>query len=185
MVKVQKNNSLSNQSKKKLFAALIQLMREKDYRRISISELSEKAGLDRRTFYRHFSSKDDILDLIIVEAFHKHVASMRELPELDAYSINKVYFELLSQYVDFLILLRDQELLSIVQKRISGYIPILNEMFSDGIYCDKHISWSLTYKAGGVWGITERWIKQGAKESPEEMAQLISECGDGCLGELP
>ncbi|MCL2403540.1 MAG: TetR/AcrR family transcriptional regulator [Coriobacteriia bacterium] len=168
-------SSLSAQSKRKLFVALTQLMREKDYSNITISELSEKAGLDRRTFYRHFKSKDEILNLIIVEAFHKHIEALKGLSDMGAYEINKAYFELLTEYKDPLILFKKHDLLPIVQKRISEYLPLLYEMFP-AKEAHENMSWALTYKAGGVWGVTERWIEGGAKETPEEMAQLVSLC---------
>ena len=173
-------NSLSTQSKRKLFSALTQLMREKDYSKITVSELSEKAGLDRRTFYRHFKSKEEIIDLIIVEAFHKHVQNMHGLNNLSTYEVKKAYFELLLEYMDALTLLKNHGLLPIVQKRISEFLPLLYQMFSgkddcdDEPHCDEHESWAITYNAGGTWAITERWIEEGAKEPPAKMAHLIA-----------
>ena len=41
--------------------ALMQLMRIKPLSEISISELCEKAGVSRLSFYRNFTSMDDIL----------------------------------------------------------------------------------------------------------------------------
>ncbi|MCL2403237.1 MAG: TetR/AcrR family transcriptional regulator [Coriobacteriia bacterium] len=172
-----KKVSLPNQSKKRLFAALMQLMSEKEYHTITISELSDKAQVDRRTFYRHFKSKEEVLDLIIVEAFQKHVANLRKLPQRENYDVCKAYFELLSHYVNFLLLLEKHNLLSIVQRRVAEYLPLLDQMFSekpDCDHCSEHRRWQLTYKAGGVWGVTEKWIQDGAKESPEEMAHLLS-----------
>ncbi|MCL2438830.1 MAG: TetR family transcriptional regulator C-terminal domain-containing protein, partial [Coriobacteriia bacterium] len=114
---------------------------------------------------------------IIVEAFHKHVANLRKLPQRETYDVCRIYFELLSQYVNFLLLLRKHNLLSIAQRRIAEYLPLLDEMFAgkpDCDHCSEHRQWQLTYKAGGIWGVTERWIEGGAKETPEEMAHLLS-----------
>ena len=36
-------------------------MNEKSFDDITISELTEKAGLARRTFYRNYSSKEEII----------------------------------------------------------------------------------------------------------------------------
>ncbi len=41
--------------------ALLLLMRKKDYKDISITEICEKAGVTRMSFYRNFESKEDIL----------------------------------------------------------------------------------------------------------------------------
>jgi len=160
----------------------MQLMREKDYSSITISELSERAGLDRRTFYRHFKSKDEILNLIIVEAFHKHIENLKGLSDMGAFEVNKAYFELLAEYKEPLILFKEHGLLPIVQKRISEYLPLLYEIFPAENTLENE-SWALTFKAGGAWSVTERWIEGGAQETPEEMAQLVTLCAPDFLSE--
>lgn len=52
----------AQQSKSWLTHSLLELMKEKSFSDITITEIAEKAQLDRRTFYRHFQSKKDILD---------------------------------------------------------------------------------------------------------------------------
>ena len=54
-----KNN---NQFSKECIAtALIELMKTKDYSSITITEIAKKSGMSRMTYYRNYSSKDDIL----------------------------------------------------------------------------------------------------------------------------
>lgn len=42
--------------------ALLLLMKEKSYDRIKVGEITERAGVDRTTYYRHFHSKEEILE---------------------------------------------------------------------------------------------------------------------------
>jgi len=52
-------------------AALLALMREKDYHKITVAEITDRAGLSRPTFYLHYKSKDDVLvDHLITEIAH-------------------------------------------------------------------------------------------------------------------
>lgn len=55
-------NPVALQSQKWLVEALLALMREKPYRDIKIKDITNKAQVDRSTFYRNFSSKEDILN---------------------------------------------------------------------------------------------------------------------------
>ena len=41
--------------------ALLLLLKKKDYKDISITEICKKAGVTRMSFYRNFESKEDIL----------------------------------------------------------------------------------------------------------------------------
>ena len=50
-----------------LTEALMQIMEKKDYGDISVGEIAERAGVHRATFYRHFSSKEDVLRCCISE----------------------------------------------------------------------------------------------------------------------
>ena len=52
------------------FEALYRLLEVKKYEDIKISEIIKKAGISRATFYRNFSTKDDIVK-IKVRAFFK------------------------------------------------------------------------------------------------------------------
>lgn len=63
----------SARTKEYITEALFQLMNTMPYEKISIKELTEKAGVGRVTFYRHFESKDDI----IIQYF------TREIPKVE------------------------------------------------------------------------------------------------------
>ncbi|MBQ9491032.1 MAG: TetR/AcrR family transcriptional regulator [Lachnospiraceae bacterium] len=63
-------NGKPNKAQNAFINALLQLMKEKAFDQISISELSENAQYDRRTFYRYFQSKSDILYLYCASLLH-------------------------------------------------------------------------------------------------------------------
>lgn len=60
-MKTLKENPVAAQSKPMLLIALLELIEHKLYSSISIKELAECAGLDRKTFYRNFTSKEEVL----------------------------------------------------------------------------------------------------------------------------
>ena len=57
---MKKSNPIAEQSKQWLAQSLFDLMEKQNYSEITISKISENAQLARRTFYRNFSSKEDI-----------------------------------------------------------------------------------------------------------------------------
>ncbi|MCQ2534773.1 MAG: TetR/AcrR family transcriptional regulator [Clostridia bacterium] len=104
--------------------ALFQLMEEKPFSEIKITELINKAGIARSTYYRNFDSKEDIVKLFfksIFDEFHsihpvesienhyspefiKHI--LEYLPQykekikvLNKAGISSYYLEMLNQYL--------------------------------------------------------------------------------------
>ena len=61
-----------------LYEALINLMEQKNYREITITELAEKADIARPTFYHNYNSIDDILINRMDEAFGQYIDSVRK-----------------------------------------------------------------------------------------------------------
>lgn len=51
----------AKQTKETILEAFLSLMTEKPVREITVSEICERAGLNRTTFYKHYRSTEDIL----------------------------------------------------------------------------------------------------------------------------
>ncbi|MGN0295033.1 MAG: TetR/AcrR family transcriptional regulator, partial [Lachnospiraceae bacterium] len=49
-------------TKRALFIALSELLREKNIQDITVTDLTRQAGINRKTFYNHFSDVHDVLD---------------------------------------------------------------------------------------------------------------------------
>ena len=64
-----KNDRRSRRTRHLLSAAFVELLREKGYNAITVSDIIERANVGRSTFYAHYHDKDDLfvgeLDLVI------------------------------------------------------------------------------------------------------------------------
>lgn len=100
------DNPIAIQSQKWLVAALLDLMKEKPYDKISIKEIAEKADLDRSTFYRNFKSKENVLNLYLNELAEKYVNNLVEAGEIDMRKVSKIFLELMYEHIDFISALR-------------------------------------------------------------------------------
>ncbi len=56
--------------------AFLELLQEKGFAAISIQEITERATVNRGTFYAHFADKNALIEAIIREQFQQAVASM-------------------------------------------------------------------------------------------------------------
>jgi AcrR family transcriptional regulator len=55
------NNRQVQRTRSWIFEALMILMDEKPYEKITVSDITEKAGIARQTFYRNYNDKDDVV----------------------------------------------------------------------------------------------------------------------------
>lgn len=60
-------------TKAALTAALFELLAEKDFAKISVTELTRRADVDRKTFYLHYQTVEDIL----VEFYEEELAGLK------------------------------------------------------------------------------------------------------------
>src|SRR5512142_3052387 len=78
-----KNDRRSQRTRHLLSAALVELIREKDYGAITVSDIIERADVGRSTFYAHYRDKDDLfvgeLDRV-VELLSQRVPGQEEMP---------------------------------------------------------------------------------------------------------
>ena len=58
--------------------AYLNLIMEKGPSHISVSEVARRANIDRKTFYLHYDSIEDVLEEHIKDRFHKIVMAMEE-----------------------------------------------------------------------------------------------------------
>src|SRR5258707_7406050 len=68
--------------------ALMELFTEKSMEEISIQDITERATVNRATFYAHFSDKYALLDSIVREQFQRTVAQL--LPPTPAWSMQSL-----------------------------------------------------------------------------------------------
>ncbi len=167
-------NPIKMQSRKWLLDALIYLMKEKEFRKISIKEITDKAGLDRKTFYRNFKSKEEVLEMPIQEACLDYVKVLENLPELSSHYLSVAYFSICHKYLDLFRLLNQNGLFLMVLLKFDEYLPYLNNLFANSPNYRYKSDYELVYQAGGFWNATLHWINNGTKETPEEIAEIIS-----------
>jgi len=58
---LERDNPISVRSKRLITEALLEIMEEVPFAKISIRDIVDKAGLTRQTFYHNFESKEDVL----------------------------------------------------------------------------------------------------------------------------
>lgn len=159
--------------------ALLSIMKEKLYQNITVQELSEAAQYDRRTYYRYFNTKDDILRLYCSHIFGEMAFLMKREEPLTLKSGITAYFAFWEKYIDFLQLLQQNNLLHFLEDEQDELL-----YYHVGIFVQPEIPqrletapplsrYAFYFTSGGLWNILVHWIKEEPRRAPEEMTEFV------------
>lgn len=150
---------------KQMGDALIELLKEKPIPKISIEELTKKADVGRATFFRHFDSKEDLLSYRLVEIYKEYMGDSFDASYSDIEHSIK-FFNFYRDTLDLHLLLLNNNLDSVIFEGFRKVlIPLEEQSDTNSIY-------TTFFTAYGLFGVILKWIKNGCRESPEEMAKL-------------
>lgn len=150
--------------------SLLLLMKTTPYEKITITQITQKAGVPRMTYYRNYFSKEEILDSYTEYLTEKFASVTRSIEVINNKNYFKALFEFCIDYIDYLDTLMKDKKFYIILEAINRNIDKITSKNQE-IYYYK-------YYAGAIYNILMSWLQNGAKESSEEMAtnleQLIS-----------
>jgi AcrR family transcriptional regulator len=170
----EKKNPIAERSKQWLVEALLELMAEKQYRDITIKEITERADLSRRTFYRNFIEKEDLLSEYARKLMEDYILRLRRVNDFSMHNVVKVYFTFWEEHLDFLKLLEKNQLLFLVFEKYNEFLPRIHEAIHSTKYDSaEHLEYVTAFNAGGYCNLLFQWLRSGAKENPEEMANTF------------
>lgn len=96
------SNPVVWQSRTWLMDALAALMEEKKFEEITVVEICRRADLSRRTFYRNYSSKEDLFRSCCERLCREYVRYLERDTAYFAAHITEVYFSFWKEHKTFL-----------------------------------------------------------------------------------
>lgn len=160
----EKNTYVRNQ----ILHTLLNMMKEQDFDSIVISDLTNKAGVGRASFYRNYTDKKDVL---IQEAERLHTIWKEQFESVEHKEGNEVLISLLDFYKahsDFYLAVYNAGFSSIIEDSIIREDEITDDMPNGLAYLKS----SLAYM---VYGWVIAWMKRGMQESGTELAMMFAQ----------
>ncbi len=146
--------------------ALFTLMKRKKYDDISITEIANKAGVGRVSFYRNFNSKEDIIKNWIEDTTNNFLKSSDINFKKDS---TKDYFIKLFNHLE-----KYKEESFLIYK--ANLIHLLKSVFENkllSIHQKEYDNYKSYFLAGGIFNVYYFWLINGCKESSEEIADKL------------
>lgn len=148
--------------------ALLELMLEKDYTKISIGEIAKKAGVDRSSYYRHFKSKEDIISFFFDMVLKESLEGYTNLSSIDfTLYIHSIYTAFLNYRKEILLIHYANLsflLLDVLSKRFQ-----FSELAKDFPLSKQY---ELSYIIGGIYNNLIFWMSRDMKETPDELTEI-------------
>jgi AcrR family transcriptional regulator len=182
--KTMNNDRRVKRTKKNLKRSLISLLQLKPLKDISIAELAAHADYNRSTFYKHYQSKEDLLNELIDDVIDDLILSYREpYQNKDAFVISELsysaikIFDHFKRYQDFYKLVFKTNVIPDCQNRICDELKKLAilDLIDDSASPQLDRELQASYQSNAILGFIKEWINRGFKHSPHFMAEQLLE----------
>lgn len=153
--------------------AFFELLCEKDYTEITVTDIIRKAQVSRASFYRHYKSSSEIIDKKFASFFEQYMNMI--IPSLLS-SDEKKLREILFMYA-----YRNIEIQKMLSQCLPSNVAVIFSRFMTYIQSaeiiDSEIStedkYRLSARAGVINSVLMKWVSDGQCESTEEIVNHI------------
>lgn len=168
---------LANQLvKDRLLNALIEFSGVKDWSKVTVTELIEKSGVARASFYRNFKSVEEIIDYGIHKislCYHEGKPSQEE--DFHDRDLMLYKFRFYQEHADLVLAFHRAKITATLLDLITDcVIDTAGDMPVSSIR-----KYELYYFAGAFYNMMLYWLEGGTKETPEAMADEFLRIASG------
>lgn len=146
-------------------SAMIRLMDKKPFGSITVSEIVEKAGVSRVSYYRNYYRKEDVL----FAKMDGIAALWKENAENSGKDIGEQVIDLFEMERPILGVIYKNGLEHLMYRLIRKYCG-LEENIDNNVG-----AYFLSMFAGGFYGWCDEWVKRGMRETPEQIKEMLKQ----------
>lgn len=168
-------------TRKLIYQTLLELMKEKTFEEIKVSDICSKAMINRSTFYAHYEDKYELLVDFLSNLKEEFAYELNESCK-ENLSIREYYIRLISLFLDHIDSKRDVYNSIMVNNRSSIMMDILLSVVNDDIlkrFKENDINLKVPteviskFYLGGVINIGMEWLSNSNKYTKEEILDYL------------
>lgn len=158
-----KNNKRRKESIEKIEKAFINMLLTKEINQISVIDICKETCLNRSTFYANFLDVYDLADKLREKLEEDFNAQFKEKDNNSALKMFQHIYENQLFYKTYFKLGYDEK----------HQVYIFDKRRAHKDFDDKNIDYHIEFFRNGLNAIIRKWLNNGCKETPEEMADII------------
>ena len=164
----------SNRTKKMLAEAMMELMQEKPFEKISVGDICERCDMNRKSFYYHFLDKYDLINWIFDTEF---VSVVKDILYGESQEILMAMNELLYRNRAFYKkALQIQGQNSFSEHFQDTLFPVISIRFEELMHLTDGHEFQKRFFTDAVVMAYKRWIIEDKDVNPEEFYQELKAC---------
>lgn len=176
-----KNNQRFRDTEIRMEAAMLDIMKNTDFEKITVKKICEKANVNRSTFYAHFVDIYDMLDKMEEELRKEMLNSYLSCNEQNHQIFSKESFILFLKHIKkhryfYRINLQTRKNFPLEQGYEQLWAIIEPLCKKAGITSNEEIMYYFVYFQAGFTIILKRWVDTGCKEDEFQLAEIIKNC---------
>ena len=172
-----KENRKIKYTKMAIKESFFKLLAEKPLTQISVKSICDMADINRGTFYAHYSDIHDLVHKLEQEMVEvsKTIIDMDEIGKSDQFELYKGIFSNIKNNI------QDYKIMLLHPSSVHSLDGLLTDIYEhhaaalrkNKAISDNMIDYSFAFLKQGCMQVLYKWIENGFKESPDEMAKLI------------
>ena len=174
-------NRMTKQNKEKIFKSFFKLLEEKQYSEITIVDISIGASVSRKTFYRLFKNKENLLNTYVDQLLTEWITYADKQHPLRYEDLITFLFEFWKQYIPQLTILVNANLSSVILNKFNSIFPkyftdFHNQHPSISYKGKNYTSTQMKYIAllsvGSLWNAFSTWLIHPTEISLSDLANI-------------
>lgn len=162
-----------------IIESLIGLLEKQSFESLSVMQITQEALVARNSFYRNFQSKEDIVRTHVKILIDEYSSARQIVNAATPLDLALAFFPFFKKHARFILLIKKNNLLSILQDEFAVYLTsLMSRKSSQSSFLlrlsNKERGYFLAFHAAGICQVLVRWIDDGCRESERQMASLLA-----------
>ncbi|UFP96204.1 TetR/AcrR family transcriptional regulator [Gloeobacter morelensis] len=177
MARLKNLTERGRETQRELRNITIQLILEKGYENVTVKDITERAGIDRSTFYLHYKDKQDLLEQNQKQVIDELFERCRQTAQME--DRLRIVFKHIAENAAIYRVMLTTEDGSALYLRMHDYIveqlrTVMQERVAQqGLTPDVPLEMLANYYTGALRGAAVWWLAQGMPCPPEQMVRLF------------
>ena len=169
---MRKKTRTATGAKQSIVSAFVELIQEKAYADISITDIVKRADVSRMTYYRSFSSKEEIVENYLTHWLVQLSEQIEGRSHIDMTEVYQLIFGTMAENRSFFQSITSSGLTDLIISSIIRHSYDIVRDYYGWREDDRAEIYGFYYHIGGLIVIARSWFEEGMSESVEEIARI-------------